>query len=95
MAENWYNLSKASAKMGYGSTYVSVWLRRHKDEVPDGMVLQSGNSKLISDKGIEWLKASIKKGGALANSSSVCEDKYLKLSILGNTPLSFYRVGLG
>lgn len=95
MVEKWYNLSKASEELGFGSTYVSVWLRRHKNEIPDGLILQSGNSKLLSDEGIEWLKSHIKKGGVLANNSSVCEDKYLKLTVLGNTLLPFYRVGLG
>ena len=50
-AENqeWYSLTKASEKLGYGRTYVSSWLRRHKDDFPSSMLMESGNSKIISE----------------------------------------------
>ena len=63
MAENqeWYSLTKASEKLGYGRTYVSLWLCRHKDDFPSSMLMESGNSKMISEQGIEWIKENIKK----------------------------------
>ena len=85
MAENqeWYSLTKASEKLGYGRTYVSLWLRRHKDDFPSSMLMESGNSKMISEQGIEWIKENIKKEGVLVSNSGANEDKYLILRVLG------------
>lgn len=85
VAENqeWYSLTKASEKLGYGRTYVSLWLRRHKDDFPSSMLIESGNSKMISEQGIEWIKENIKKAGVLVSNSSANEDKYLILRVLG------------
>lgn len=81
--QEWYNLTKASEKLGYGRTYVSVWLRRHKDDFPSNMLMESGNSKMISEQGIEWIKENIKKAGVLVSNSGANEDKYLILRVLG------------
>ena len=37
-------------------------LRRHKDDFPSSMLMESGNSKMISEQGIEWIKENIKNG---------------------------------
>ena len=62
-SSEWHSLSKASEILGHGTSYVSLWLRRHEKDMPEGMVIASGKSKLISDQGIEWIKKNTKKEG--------------------------------
>ena len=62
-SSEWHSLSKASEILGNGTSYVSLWLRRHEKDMPEGMVIASGKSKLISDQGIEWIKKNTKKEG--------------------------------
>lgn len=78
----WYNLTTASEKLGRGKNYVSLWLRRHKGEVPEDMIIQSGKVKLISDTGLEWLGKNIKKEGVLVSNKGAFEDKFSILAIL-------------
>lgn len=59
--EQWYSLTKASEKLGYSRAYVSLWLRRHKDDFPEEMIMQSGNSKMISETGVKWIEENTKK----------------------------------
>ncbi|MCT1228178.1 hypothetical protein EFM07_12535 [Lactococcus lactis] len=96
MAENqeWYSLTKASEKLGYGRTYVSVWLRRHKDDFPSNMLMESGNSKMISEQGIEWIKENIKKEGVLVSNSGANEYKYLILVLLGKAHNIYFTICL-
>ena len=82
-SSEWHSLSKASEILGNGTSYVSLWLRRHEKDMPEGMVIGSGKSKLISDQGIEWIKKNTKKEGVLVSNSGANEDKYLILRVLG------------
>jgi len=66
--QEWFSLAQASLKLERGSTYVSVWLRRHPNELPSEMLMETGKVKLISEDGIEWIKNHIKKR---ASSSAV------------------------
>ena len=66
--QEWFSLAQASLKLERGSTYVSVWLRRHPNELPSEMLMETGKVKLISEDGIEWIKKHIKKR---ASSSAV------------------------
>lgn len=91
--QEWFSLAQASAKLGKGSTYVSVWLRRHPDELPSEMLMETGKVKLISEYGIEWIKKHIKKEGVLVSNSSANEDKHLKHTLLGVTLLMIYFTG--
>lgn len=81
--QKWFSLSQASIKLKRGNTYVSVWLRRHPNELPSEMLMEAGRVKLISDEGIEWIKKHIKKEGVLVSNSGANEDKYLILRVLG------------
>lgn len=81
---NWHSLSSANKLLGKGSTYVSLWLRRHRNEIPEEMVVSSqGKVYLISDEGIEWISNNAKKEGVLVSNNSANEDKYLISQVLG------------
>ncbi|KRM07532.1 hypothetical protein FC89_GL000219 [Liquorilactobacillus ghanensis DSM 18630] len=82
--KKWYNLAQASEKLGRSRSYVSLWLRRHQNEVPENMILEGGKSKLISDEGIKWIKKHIKKEDVLVSSNSADEDQHLKMTVLGD-----------
>ena len=47
--QEWFSLAQASLKLERGSTYVSVWLRRHPNELPSEMLMETGKVKLISE----------------------------------------------
>jgi transposase len=91
--EEWYNLGQASQKLGRSRSYVSLWLRRHKGEVPENMIMEGGKSKLISAQGIEWIRDHIKKEGVLVSNSSANGDQHLKLRLLGATLLIIHFTG--
>ena len=91
--EEWYNLGQASQKLGRSRSYVSLWLRRHKGEVPENMILEGGKSKLISAQGIEWIRDHIKKEGVLVSSRVANGDQHLKLRLLGATLLIVHFTG--
>lgn len=93
-SSEWHSLSKASEILGNGTSYVSLWLRRHEKDMPEGMVIASGKSKLISDQGIEWIKKNAKKEGVLVSSKRAFEDKYLILPLLDkalNNYFTFFK----
>ncbi|MBF7105278.1 hypothetical protein I6H67_00250 (plasmid) [Pediococcus pentosaceus] len=91
--EEWYNLGQASQKLGRSRSYVSLWLRRHKGEIPENMIMEGGKSKLISVQGIEWIRDHIKKEGVLVSNSSANGDQHLKLRLLGATLLIIHFTG--
>lgn len=91
--EEWYNLGQASQKLGRSRSYVSLWLRRHKGEVPENMILEGGKSKLISAQGIEWIRDRIKKEGVLVSNSSANGDQHLEIRLLGVTLLTIHFTG--
>lgn len=82
--QEWFSLVQASKELNHGSTYVSVWLRRHPDELPNEMIMETGRVKLISKDGIKWIKQHTKKEDVLVSSNSANEDQYLKKTVLGN-----------
>ena len=43
--QEWFSLAQASLKLERGSTYVSVWLRRHPNELPSEMLMETGKVK--------------------------------------------------
>lgn len=92
--EKWYSLTKASEKLGYSRTYVSLWLRRHKDDFPDEMIMQSGNSKMISEAGVKWIEENTKKEGVLVSNRAANEDKYLILVLLGKAHNIYFTICL-
>lgn len=91
--QKWFSLSQASIKLKRGNTYVSVWLRRHPNELPSEMLMEAGRVKLISDEGIEWIKKHIKKEGVLVSNSSANGDQHLEVAILGVTLLIIHFTG--
>lgn len=82
--QNWHSLSQASRILGKDRSYVSKWLIRH-EPLPDNMIMEIGNAKVINDSGIQWIIEHTKKGGVLKSRVSAIEDKFLKLTVLGNT----------
>ncbi|MCT1172657.1 hypothetical protein EFM01_13710, partial [Lactococcus lactis] len=54
----------------------------------------SGNSKMISEQGIEWIKENIKKEGVLVSNSGASEDKYLILVLLGKAHNIYFTICL-
>ncbi|MBF7133417.1 hypothetical protein ITQ82_08595 [Pediococcus pentosaceus] len=91
--EEWYNLGQASQKLGRSRSYVSLWIRRHKGEVPENMILEGGKSKLISAQGIEWIRDHIKKEGVLVSSRVANGDQHLEIRLLGVTLLIIHFTG--
>lgn len=82
--QEWFSLVQASKELNHGSTYVSVWLRRHPDELPNEMIMETGRVKLISKDGIKWIKQHTKKEDVLVSSNSANEDQHLKTAVLGD-----------
>lgn len=91
--QEWFSLAQASLKLERGSTYVSVWLRRHPNELPSEMLMETGKVKLISEDGIEWIKNHIKKEGVLVNSEVANGDQHLEVTILGVTLITIHFTG--
>lgn len=83
--QKWHSLTEASEQLGFDRNYVSLWLRRHKDKLPEEMLIESesGTTKLISEEGIKWIEENTKKEGALVSNRPADEDKYLILVVLG------------
>lgn len=65
MSENkvWYSLKEASLELGYCKSYMSIWLHRHSKELPNGVLIEAGKSKIISKEGIQWIKHHTNKVG--------------------------------
>ena len=82
--QEWFSLVQASKELNHGSTYVSVWLRRHPDELPNEMIMETGRVKLISKDGLKWIKQHTKKEDVLVSSNSANEDQHLKNTVLGD-----------
>ncbi len=91
--QEWFSLAQASLKLERGSTYVSVWLRRHPNELPSEMLMETGKVKLISEDSIEWIKNHIKKEGVLVSSEVANGDQHLEVTILGVTLLTIHFTG--
>ncbi|WP_445623152.1 hypothetical protein [Lactiplantibacillus plantarum] len=61
----WISLSQAGIKLGHDRSYVSLWLRRHPNSMPEEYLMETGTVKLISLEGIEWIRKQTKKEGVL------------------------------
>lgn len=81
--QNWHSLSQASRILGKDRSYVSKWLIRH-ETLPDNMVMEIGNAKVINDSGIQWIIEHTKKEDVHISSCVLIVDKFLKLTVLGN-----------
>ena len=57
----WISLSQAGIKLGHDRSYVSLWLRRHPNSMPEEYLMETGTVKLISLEGIEWIKKKMSK----------------------------------
>ncbi|MFT9051902.1 hypothetical protein, partial [Liquorilactobacillus nagelii] len=86
----WISLSQAAIKLGHDRSYVSLWLRRHPNSMPEEYLMETGTVKLISLEGIEWIKKQSKKEGVLVSNSSANEDQHLEVTILGVTLLTIH-----
>ena len=64
----WISLSQAGIKLGHDRSYVSLWLRRHPNRMPEEYLMETGTVKLISLEGIEWIRKQTKKEGVLVRS---------------------------
>lgn len=83
--QNWHSLSQASRILGKDRSYVSKWLIRH-ETLPDNMVMEIGNAKVINDSGIQWIIEHTKKEDVHISSCVLIVDKFLKLTVLGKYP---------
>ena len=89
----WISLSQAGIKLGHNRSYVSLWLRRHPNSMPEEYLMETGTVKLISLKGIEWIKKKTKKEGVLVSSRVANGDQHLELHLLGVTLLTIHFTG--
>ena len=89
----WISLSQAAIKLGHDRSYVSLWLRRHPNSMPEEYLMETGTVKLISLEGIEWIKKQTKKEGVLVSSKSANEDQHLEARFLGVTLLIIHFTG--
>lgn len=83
-SNEWHTLAEASRMLGKNNRYVSNWIKHH-DNFPEPMLMDISGQKFIHDKGIQWISENTKKGGVLKSRASAIEDKFLKLTVLGNT----------
>ncbi|KAF0504860.1 hypothetical protein [Pediococcus pentosaceus] len=83
-SDEWHTLAEASRMLGKNNRYVSNWIKCH-DNFPEPMLMDISGKKFIHDKGIQWISENTKKGGVLKSRLSAIEDKFLKLTVLGNT----------
>ena len=89
----WISLSQAGIKLGHDRSYVSLWLRRHPNSMPEEYLMETGTVKLISLEGIEWIRKQTKKEGVLVSSSVANGDQHLELRLLGVTLLIIHFTG--
>ncbi|AUH38743.1 hypothetical protein CXZ13_16115 (plasmid) [Lactiplantibacillus plantarum] len=89
----WISLSQAGIKLGHDRSYVSLWLRRHPNSMPEEYLMETGTVKLISLEGIEWIKKQSKKEGVLVSSRVANGDQHLELRLLGVTLLIIHFTG--
>lgn len=62
----WISLSQAGIKLGHDRSYVSLWLRRHPNRMPEEYLMETGTVKLISLEGIEWIRKQKKRASSSA-----------------------------
>ncbi|MDN6269850.1 MAG: hypothetical protein L0K54_06115 [Tetragenococcus koreensis] len=67
--QQWYSLAEGSEKLGFSRGYISLWLRRYEGKIPQRMIYETRNSKLINDEGLKWIKKQTKKEDVLVNNS--------------------------
>ena len=61
--ENMYTYSEASEMIGKSRSYISLFLRRYKGDIPENAIIETNWSKYITDSGLAWLnKERAKKG---------------------------------
>ena len=89
----WISLSQAGIKLGHDRSYVSLWLRRHPNRMPEEYLMETGTVKLISLEGIEWIKKQSKKEGVLVSSRVANGDQHLEPQLLGVTLLTIHFTG--
>ncbi|SPH07255.1 hypothetical protein LAP8965_02591 [Lactiplantibacillus plantarum] len=89
----WISLSQAGIKLGHDRSYVSLWLRRHPNNMPKEYLMETGTVKLISLEGIEWIKKQTKKEGVLVSNKGANGDQHLEVTILGVTLLTIHFTG--
>lgn len=89
----WISLSQAGIKLGHDRSYVSLWLRRHQNRMPEEYLMETGTVKLISLEGIEWIRKQTKKEGVLVSSRVANGDQHLELRLLGVTLLTIHFTG--
>ncbi|MDG2545477.1 hypothetical protein [Lactiplantibacillus plantarum] len=89
----WISLSQAGIKLGHDRSYVSLWLRRHPNSMPEEYLMETGTVKLISLEGIEWIKKQSKKEGVLVSSEVANGDQHLEIRLLGVTLLIIHFTG--
>ena len=89
----WISLSQAGIKLGHDRSYVSLWLRRHPNRMPEEYLMETGTVKLISLEGIEWIKKQSKKEGVLVSSRVANGDQHLESQLLGVTLLIIHFTG--
>ena len=89
----WISLSQAGIKLGHDRSYVSLWLRRHPNSMPEEYLMETGTVKLISLEGIEWIKKQSKKEGVLVSNKGANEDQHLESRLLGVTLLTIHFTG--
>jgi len=89
----WISLSQAGIKLGHDRSYVSLWLRRHPNSMPEEYLMETGTVKLISLEGIEWIRKQTKKEGVLVSSRVANGDQHLELRLLGVTLLIIHFTG--
>ena len=89
----WISLSQAAIKLGHDRSYVSLWLRRHPNSMPEEYLMETGTVKLISLEGIEWIRKQTKKEGVLVSSRVANGDQHLELRLLGVTLLIIHFTG--
>nr|WP_284706768.1 hypothetical protein [Latilactobacillus sakei] len=89
----WISLSQAGIKLGHDRSYVSLWLRRHPNRMPEEYLMETGTVKLISLEGVEWIRKQTKKEGVLVSSRVANGDQHLELRLLGVTLLTIHFTG--
>jgi len=61
--ENMYTFSEASEMIGKSRSYISLFLRRYKGDIPENAIIETNWSKYITDSGLAWLNQERAKKG--------------------------------
>lgn len=61
--ENMYTFSEASEMIGKSRSYISLFLRRYKGDIPENAIIETNWSKYITDSGLAWLNRERAKKG--------------------------------